>query len=313
MGEASMRNTLNPLRNKFQRFNWGLTVLALPGFTLLVGFYFVPLFGLILPFKNINYQKGIWGSDWVGMKNFEFFFASQDAWRVTRNTVLLNFLFIMITLVVSIALALLLYELTRHYVKLYQTLLFMPYFISWVAASYILYALINPSLGVLPNLLEKMGVTPPNFYFEPELWPVILTFSYLWKNVGYMTLLYYTALLGIDPTYYEAAAIDGASRPQQVFHISIPTLMHIIILLTLLQIGKILSSDFGMFYFMTRNSGALYRTTDVIDTYVFRALRVTGDIGMASAVGLYQSVIGFILVIVSNMAVKRIDKDYSIF
>jgi putative aldouronate transport system permease protein len=293
--------------------NPGLFVLALPGLFFLAAFYYVPLFGLVIPFKRMDYAKGIWGSDWIGFKNFEFFFKSQDAFRVTRNTILLNFSFIMVTMVLAIALALCLFELSRGKVKIFQTAMFMPYFVSWIVASYILYAFLNPQIGVLPHFFKSLGLEPPNFYYESGYWPFILAVSYVWKNVGYLTLYYYAALMGIDTTQFEAAAIDGANKAQIVFRISIPFLFPIIILLTLLHIGQIFYSDFGMFYFLTRNSGPLYPTTDVIDTYVYRSLRVTGDIGMASAAGLYQSLVGFILVLGSNMIVRRKNPDSALF
>lgn len=293
--------------------NWGLFILAVPGLVFLLAFYYVPLFGLILPFKRMDYAKGILGSDWIGFKNFEFFFKSQDAFRITKNTLLLNLSFIAITLLAAIVLALLLFELSRGKVKIYQTAMFMPYFISWVVASYILYALLSPQLGVIPNMLKNMGMEVPNFYNAPEYWPLFLTVSYVWKNVGYMTLLFYASLMGIDSTQFEAAAIDGANKAQITFSISIPFITPVIILMAILQIGKIFYADFGMFYFLTRNSGTLYAATDVIDTYVYRALRVTGDIGMASAVGLYQSLVGFLLVLCSNLVVRKINKDSAIF
>lgn len=298
---------------KKKKMNWGLFLLAVPGLIFLLAFYYAPLFGLIIPFKRIDYSKGIFQSDWCGFDNFEFFFGSQDAFRITRNTICLNFLFIAVTIILSVLLALLLFELGRRQVKLYQTCMFVPYFVSWVVASYVLYAFLSPDMGVLPNLLEKLGMEVPNFYNAPEYWPWILLFSYVWKNVGYMTLLFYATLMGIDTTQFEAAAIDGANRFQTTLKISIPFLVPTIILLSLLQIGKIFYADFGMFYFLTKDSGTLYSVTDVIDTYVFRALRVTGDIGMASAVGLYQSIVGFLLVLGSNLVVRKIDRESALF
>lgn len=296
-----------------KKFNYQLALLALPGFATLIAFYYVPLFGLLIPFKKMNYRKGIFGSPWVGFKNFEFFFKSNDAIRITRNTILLNALFITVTLSLAIIIALILYEFTRRSVKVYQTAIFMPYFLSWVSFSYIIYAFLNPTLGLIPTIQKQMGLTPINFYFEASYWPAILLGSYVWKNIGYTTLLFYTALLAVDVTYFEAAEIDGASKLQRIFHISLPTIGPVISLVALLQIGKIFYSDFGMFYFTTMDSGALYKYTDIIDTYVFRALRVTGEIGMAAAVGLIQSVMGLILVVVTNKIAKKFDSDYGLF
>ena len=296
-----------------KKMNWGLGILALPGVLFLLAFSYAPLFGLIIPFKNIDYAKGIFNSDWAGFDNFKFFFSSQDAWRITRNTVLFNFMFIAVTLFLAVVFSLALFELGRRQVKLYQTCTFVPYFVSWVVASYILYAFLSPDMGVIPNMLESMGMDIPNFYNSPEYWPGILLFSYVWKNIGYMMLLFYATLMGIDTTQFEAAAIDGANKFQIVMKISIPFLVPTIILMALLQIGKIFYADFGMFYFLTKDSGTLYATTDVIDTYVYRALRVTGDIGMASAVGLYQSIVGFVLVLGSNLVVRKINRDSALF
>jgi putative aldouronate transport system permease protein len=191
--------------------------------------------------------------------------------------------------------------------------MFMPYFISWIVASYVLYALLNPLMGVIPHTLKGLGLEVPNYYTTPGPWSFILITAYVWKNAGYMTLLFYASLMGIDPAQFEAAAIDGANKPRIVFHISIPFLVPVITLLAILQIGKIFYSDFGMFYFLTRDSGALYSATDVVDTYVYRALRITGDIGMASAAGLYQSAVGFLLVLGSNLIVRRISRESAIF
>ena len=300
-------------RGKRKPFNWNLMLLAIPGLIFLLVFNYLPLFGLILPFKKLDYSKGLLGGDWIGFKNFEFFFKSQDAWRITRNTLFLNFLFITITLALAVVLALLLYELPRGRVKIYQTCLFVPYFISWIVVSYILYALINPQSGMIPHVLKELGMKVPNFYNEKKYWTFILVVAYVWKNIGYMTLMFYTALMGMDSTYVEAAQLDGASKVQIAWHISLPYIRPVIILMALLQIGKIFFADFGMFYFLTRDSGTLYAVTDVIDTYVYRALRVSGNIGMSAAVGLYQSVVGFILVLTSNLVVRKIDKDSAMF
>lgn len=305
--------TITTKKKKNKRVNWGLWMLACPGLIFLITFYYLPLYGLVIPFKQIDYAKGIWGSNWVGFKNFEFFFGSQDAFRTTRNTICYNLAFIFITIGIALVLALLMYNLTKNQVKVYQTALFIPYFISWVVASYILYALLSPQLGVIPNLMEKFGASSPNFYYETKWWPIILVLAYLWKNVGYMTLMFYAALIGIDSSQFEAAKVDGANQFQVMTKIAIPFIRPVVIMMILLQIGKIFNSDFGMFYFLTRNSGPLYPVTDVIDTYVYRALRVTGNMGMAAAAGLYQSVMGFIVVMGSNLLIRRIDKDSALF
>ncbi len=307
-----MENDMKVKRKKM-KMNWGLFVLALPGLIFLIGYYYLPLFGLIIPFKKMDVAKGIFGSEWCGFDNFKFFFNSPDMWTVTRNTLGLNALFITLTLSISVIVALGLFELSKKKVKIFQTCLFVPYFISWVVGSYVIYALLSPDLGVIPNLLERFGVVVPNFYSEPKYWPFILTTSYLWKHVGYNTLIFYATLMGMDTSQHEAASIDGANKIQRIKYICIPHMMPTIVLMGLLLIGKIFYADFGMFWFLPRNSGILYSATDVIDTYVFRMLRVMGNIGMSSAVGLYQSLVGFILVLITNLIVKKRNKDYALF
>lgn len=305
----------NSLRRRQRRPNYSLMLMALPGVLILLAVNYVPMTGLVIPFKQIDYSKGIYGSDWVNpwYKNFEFFFRSEDALRVTANTITMNLLFIFATLVLSVALALCLYELPAGKVKVYQTCMFVPYFLSWVVASYIVYALLCPDMGVLPNIFKAFGLKQPNFYNDPSYWRPILLIAYLWKNVGYNTLLYYTTLMGMDSTQFEAAAIDGANKLQRVWYINIPYLKPTMITLTVLNIGKILNADFGMFYFLPRNSGLLMSVTDVIDTYVYRALRVTGDIAMSSAMGLFQSLVGFFLVLLTNYVVRKLDEDNALF
>ena len=301
------------VKKKRKAMNWGLLALAVPGLFFLIAYYYVPLFGLVIPFKKMDVAKGIFGSDWCGLDNFKFFFQSPDAWTVTRNTIGLNAVFISMTLVLSVIVALGLFELSKRKVKIFQTCLFVPYFISWVVGSYVIYALLSPDMGVIPNLLEKFSLAAPNFYSEPKYWPFILTTSYFWKHVGYNALIFYATLMGMDTSQHEAAAIDGATKMQRIRYICIPHLMPTSVLMGLLMIGKIFYADFGMFWFLPRNSGVLYPVTDVIDTYVFRMLRVMGNIGMSSAVGLYQSLVGFILVLVTNLIVKRRNEDYALF
>lgn len=301
------------VKKKRKAMNWGLLALAVPGLFFLIAYYYVPLFGLVIPFKKMDVAKGIFGSDWCGLDNFKFFFQSPDAWTVTRNTIGLNAVFISMTLVLSVIVALGLFELSKRKVKIFQTCLFVPYFISWVVGSYVIYALLSPDMGVIPNLLEKFSLAAPNFYSEPKYWPFILTTSYFWKHVGYNALIFYATLMGMDTSQHEAAAIDGATKMQRIRYICIPHLMPTIVLMGLLMIGKIFYADFGMFWFLPRNSGVLYPVTDVIDTYVFRMLRVMGNIGMSSAVGLYQSLVGIILVLVTNLIVKRRNEDYALF
>lgn len=284
--------------------------MAFPAMVLLFVFNYVPMFGLILAFKNYRYDKGIFGSDWVGFKNFKFFFESMYAWRVTRNTIGHNLVFIFFTLVFSIIVALVLYEVTqKSMIKLYQTTMFIPYFLSMSVVAFVAYAFFNGDMGVLNQMLGKMGKEQVLWYSEPKFWIIIMPIIYLWKNIGYYVIIYYAGMMGIDQSYYEAAEIDGANKFKQIIHVTIPLLSPVIIIMVILQVGRIFYSDFGQFYLVTRDSGALYSTTDVIDTYIYRALRVTGDIGVSAAVGFYQSLVGFILVITTNLIVRKIDPD----
>nr|WP_246362456.1 ABC transporter permease subunit [Paenibacillus alba] len=295
------------------RKNKSLFLISLPALLFVFVFSYLPMFGAVLAFKDFNYAKGIWGSDWAGLDNFRFFFTSQDALRVTRNTLVLNALFIIIGLAASVLFGILLAELGRKAVRVFQTVLFFPYFLSWVVVGYLTYILLNPTYGAVNKLLEWLNISPVDWYSDPKYWPVILVLTYLWKNVGYTAIIFYTGLMSIDPSYYEAAAIDGASRFQQILRVSYPLIVPLVLLLFMLNVGKIFFSDFGLFYFVPRNAGALYATTDVIDTYVYRSLRVVGDIGMASAAGLYQSFVGLVLVLITNRIVKKIDSESALF
>lgn len=289
-------------------------LLTLPGILLILTFQYAPLvLGAILPFKDVNYRLGIWKSPWVGFENFKFLFSSDAAWRITRNTVFLNFLFIVTVLIGSVFCALCLYQVSKKWVKTYQTVLFFPYFISWVVGSYVLLALLDMDNGFVNSILQFFGHEPILWYNESKYWPVIMALANLWKNIGYYTIIYYTGLLGINEEYYEAAKIDGATRIQQIKYITLPLLKPVVITLLLLQLSKIFFGNFDMFYNLTMDSPALYATTDVIDTYVYRSLKVMGDLGMSSAAGLYQSVVGFGIVMGVNGIIRKVDKESAMF
>lgn len=298
---------------KTLRKNYGLTLLALPGIALLFIFDYVPLYGLLLPFKDYKYNLGIWNSPWVGFDNFEFLFKGDVLRRVLRNTILYNFVFIALGTAVSVVVALLLREVGKKAVKVYQTVLFIPYFISWVVAGFAFQALLNMDYGVLNKGLALFGIEPVMWYNDPTYWPYILILVAIWKGLGYGAVIYYAAIIGVDAEYYEAAKIDGATKLRQAVSITIPMIMPIIVMMVILQIGKIFYSDFGLFYNVTMNSTLLYPTTDVIDTFVYRSLVDLGDIGMAGAAGFFQSVAGFTLVILTNYVVKKINSDNSLF
>ncbi len=294
--------------------NRDLLLMAFPAMLCLLLFNYLPMLGLVMAFKDFRYDKGILGSDWVGFNNFDFFFSSQSAWRVTRNTIGYNAVFIVLGLLIAIIFALMLNEIfSRKLVKFYQTVMFFPYFISWIVVSYMAFAFLNMQHGILNSMLESLGLNSVNWYTEASYWPFILIFTNIWKQTGYSSVIFYAGLMSIDKQYYEAASIDGATKLQLITKISIPFLTPLIVVLALLAIGRIFYADFGLFYHLPKNIGMLYSTTDVIDTYVYRSLRVVGDIGMSTAAGLYQSMVGFLLVVGTNAIVKKINKDNALF
>lgn len=302
-------------RNKggFRSINRQYNLLALPAVLLLLVFSYIPMAGLVLAFKDYRFDLGVFKSPWVGLQNFKFFFTSEDAWRITSNTLTLNLLFIGAGMLFSVLFALLLFEIKNKYmVKFYQTSVILPNFISWVVVGYMSYIVLNPTMGVLNSILESFGNKPVDWYANPDYWPWILLIAYLWKNIGINCVIYFAALMGIDMEYYEAADLDGATKFQKIIYISIPFIMPTILIMFILALGGIFRSDFGLFYQLTRDIGKLYSTTDVIDTYIFRSLKTMGDVGMSSAVGLFQSVVGFITVIAANWVVKKINSDSAI-
>lgn len=295
--------------------NIQLFILALPAIILLFVFCYVPIGGIILAFKKFKVNLGIFGSPWNGFDNFKFFFTSSDAWRVVRNTLGMNFLFIMFTTVCSVLFAVMMFNLrSRRMVKLYQTATLMPSFLSWVVAGYMVYALLMPGeTGLVNQILLLFGAEPVDWYARAEYWPVILLLVKLWHGVGYNSLFYYASLMGIDVSFFEAARLDGATKAQQFQYIILPFLKPIIIVMTLLNIGNIFRADFGLFFNVPRNVGILYPATDVVDTYVYRALIQLGDVGMSTAVGLIQSLVGFVLILITNLIVRRMDPESALF
>ena len=277
-------------------------------------FSYCTLYGLLIAFKDYKYSLGIWGSKWVGLNNFKFFVLSNDCLRLVKNTISLNALFIVTIMAAEIALAIVFYEITsRRALKAYQTILITPNFISWVTVGYVVYAFLQPQYGIVNNILRSLGLEGIQFYNEPAVWPAILNFAQVWKGVGMGCIIYYATLMGIDNTLYEAARIDGATKWQEIKHITLPMLSRLIVLQLIMAVGGIFNSDFGLFYQLTRDSGALYKTTDVIDTYLYRTMRVIGDMKLSSAVGLLKSVVGFMLVYLTNFIVRKYDEELSLF
>lgn len=297
-------------------------LMLLPGTVLMLIFNYLPMAGTLMSFKKMqffsdNIFTNFMESEWVGLKNFEFFFRTPDAFRITRNTVCYNLVFIFVGLVAAIALAIGLNELiSKRLSKIFQTTFMLPYFLSWVVVSYIVYSFLNPESGIVNRMiLPALGIEPISWYTELGPWPYLLVFLNLWKYTGYNSVVYLAALSGIDQELYEAASIDGAGKLKQIVHITLPHLVPVMTILTILSMGKIVQGDFGLFYFATSQlgNGALKPVADVLDTYVYQTLMNTGDLGMSAAASLYQSVIGFILVLTTNLFVNKINPDNALF
>ena len=294
---------------------WPLYLMMLPALLYLLINNYIPMAGMVIAFKKLNFAKGIWASPWAGLKNFKFLFASRDAWVITRNTLLYNVAFILVNMVIGIAIAILITEVRNTKLKkIYQSAILLPFLMSMVILSYIVYALLSAENGLVNNsILPLFHIDPIQWYQKPKYWPAILIIANCWKGVGYGCLIYIASLIGIDPSFYEAARLDGASKWQEITKITLPSLVPTIITLLLLSIGRIFYSDFGLFYQVPMNSGVLFPTTNVIDTYVYRALIEQGNISMSSAAGVYQSLVGFCVVMLSNWIVRRVDKDQALF
>jgi len=286
--------------------------MILPGLIYLFFNNLMPLPGLVLAFKNYNARGGIFGSPWAGLQNFKYLFAN-DAWYITRNTILYNVAFIIVNTTLSVLVAIVLSEMTSKVKKLFQSAILLPYLLSMVIVSYLVYGFLSTDQGLLNKLLVSLGGESISWYAEGKYWPFILIFVNAWKGVGYSCIVYMSTILGFDRAYYEAAAIDGASKWQQIRFITLPLLKGTVVMMTMLAIGRIFYSDFGLFYQVPRNSGALYSMTSTIDTYVYRGLLEMADINMSAAAGFYQSIVGFILVLGSNLLVRRKDPDSALF
>ncbi|MEG2404280.1 MAG: ABC transporter permease subunit [Oscillospiraceae bacterium] len=292
-----------------------LYLMMLPGMIYIIINNYIPMAGLQIAFKQYNYRKGISGSDFVGLKNFEFLFKTNDAWIITRNTLCYNALFIILGTTLAIFVAILLNEISRTRMKkFYQTVILIPFLISMVVVSYLVYAFLSTDTGFINNsILIPLGLEPITWYSTPKYWPFILVIVNLWKNFGYTSIIYFATLVGIDRSFYEAAAIDGASRWQQIRRITLPCLTPTIITLVLMNIGRIFYSDFGLFYQVPMNSGLLMDVTNTIDTYVYRGLFTLNNISMAAAAGFYQSIVGFLLVLAANYIVKKVNSENALF
>lgn len=285
-------------------------IMMLPGLIYLFINNYMPLPGLVIAFKQYNARLGIYGSKWIGFKNFEYLFKTSDAWVITRNTILYNVAFIIINTVMAILVAVILSELNGRRKKVYQSVILLPNLISTVIIGYLVFSFFSVENGFFNNsILPVFGHEPIDWYSKPKYWPFIIIFVSAWKSVGYNCIVYLATILGFDRAYYESALVDGATRGKQFRYITLPLLKPTIIMLTLMAVGRIFYSDFGLFYQVPLNQGALYSVTNTIDTYVYRGLLQLGNISMSAAAGLYQSIVGFILVLGANMLVRRVDKD----
>lgn len=290
-------------------------VMILPGVLYLFINNYIPMAGIFIAFKNIDFRKGIFKSDWVGFKNFEFLFKTSDAWIITRNTILYNIAFIIVGTIVGVFIAILLNELISTKMrKTYQTILLLPQLISMVIVAYIVYAFLNTESGFVNlSLLHSLGLKGINWYSEKKYWPFILVFVSVWKSAGYGCIVYLATIMGIDVSLYESAKVDGSGRLHQIFHITLPLLKPTIIMMVMMAVGRIFYSDFGLFYQVTMNSGALYDYTSTIDTYVYRALLLQNNISMSSAASVYQSVVGFVIVLLANTLLRKVDSENALF
>ena len=302
-----------------KKTNWKaqlpLLLMTVPGMLYLFINNYIPICGLFIAFKDIDYSKGIFKSDWNGFENFKYLFRTEDAFIITRNTILYNLTFIILNVVICVAVAVMLSEVSKKFMmKFYQTALLLPHLISIIIIAYIAYAFLNSDTGFINHSIqEAMGRDTVNFYADPKYWPFILVIVQVWKTMGYTSIIYFSAILGIDRSLYEAAVVDGAGKMKQIFYITLPLLRPTIITMVLMNVGRIFYSDFGLFLQVPMNQGALFNVTNTIDTYVYRALLLNNDIGMASAAGLYQSIVGFLLVLGANLLVRKMDPENALF
>jgi len=306
--------------NRLKRFwkNRNLTALAVPGFVWFIVFCYLPLIGLGVAFEDYriygSFFDNLIQSKWVGLQNFKFLFSTNDAWIMIRNTIGYNSIFIVLNIVIPLLLAILLGSLlNKRLSKLYQTLLFFPYFLSWVIINYFVFAFLSQDKGLVNSIILSLGGEKGNWYSETAIWPGLLVFINTWKGLGYNIVIYLAAIIGIDRTYYEAASLDGATKFQQARLITIPILRGLIAVLFLLGVGKIFNSDIGLFYNVPHDSSALYGVTQTIDTYVFHVFKVMGDIKLSSAAAAFQSVIGLVVIVIANFIIRAIDRDSALF
>ena len=309
-----------PKRKRWSRDDTELTLLGLPATVWFVVFCYLPMFGLIIAFKNFKLSPGqgflysLFHSDWAGFDNFKFFLTSNTFGLLLRNTILYNLVFIIINLVIPVTLAIIINQLySRFASKCYQTMMFLPYFMSWVVVSYFVYAFLNPDKGLANSIIMGLGGEKVMWYSAPQYWPFILVFMSTWKSMGYNMVVYLASITGIDGSLYEAAILDGATKWQQAKYITLPSIKPMIIIMFILNIGKIFYSDFGLFWQVTqRVPASLYNTVSTFDTFIYQSLQSQISIGQTAAAGLFQAVCCCVTILITNFIVSKLDEDSAI-
>lgn len=307
-------------RIPFTRDDLELTLLAIPTFVWFVLFSFIPMVGLLIAFKdfrifpNSNFIVSLIKSPSAGFKNFEYLFKTPDAFIILRNTILYNLAFIILGIVLPVTLAIGVSELrSKRFAKVCQTAMFLPHFLSWVVASYFVFAFLSYDKGIMNQIFKSIGLEPIQWYLEPKFWPFVIIIMSIWKGIGYNMVVYLASITSIDASYYEAALMDGATKWQQIKNITIPSIKPVILIMFIMAVGKIFNSDFGLFYQIPKNSGSLFSTTATIDTYVYQAIAGTGSMAMSSAAAFFQSIIGLITIVIANKVVKKVDEESALF
>ena len=306
--EKTKKNFLKQVKNNRQ-----LLTMLIPAVILVVVFSYIPMGGIVIAFKRYNYSLGIFKSEWVGFSNFKFLVMSGKLWELTRNTLLYNIVFIAVGVVFELTLAIMLNEMRLvKFKKLSQSLMFLPHFISWVVAATIMLNLFGDN-GVVNGIVKSITGEKWNLYSHTDEWPLVMVLMKVWKSAGYGSVVYLAAIVGINPEMYEAAKIDGANIWQRIFKITLPTLRPTVIIMLLLAVGGIFRGDFGMFYQLVGSNQLLLKSSDILDTYIYRSMMSSTNMGQTAAAGLYQSVLCFITINVFNFIVKKIEPDYSLY
>ena len=309
--------TSDPRKSRMKRLRKyrPLYLLALPAIVYLIVNNYFPMAGLILAFKNYSYSKGIFGSEWCGLKNFTYLFGSKWAGIMFRNTILYNLVFIFLGTLIAVVVAILLSEVrSARAQKLYQVIILIPYLMSTVLIGYLVFAFFSSDNGFINNsILKTLGLDPVKWYMKPDAWPGILIFVQMWRSFGFQSIVFFATILGFDKTLYESAVMDGASTWQQITKITLPLLKPTIIILIIMSLGRMFSTDFGLFYQVPQNTGMLYEATTTIDTFVYRTLMEDHDVGRALAAGFLQSVLGFFVIMIANTIVRKVEPDSALF